>query len=122
MFAVVHDGDAFAEALGFVHVMRGQDDGAASLLELVHKVPEIAAGLCVAAGCVFRVALDDSAAETGDLLMAASRASVATPRPRSFLWTKKQVIRQSGAREPGFVAALVLKCAAVHRPSRTGTI
>ncbi len=33
--AVVHDGDAVAEALGLVHVVGGEDDGAACLLELV---------------------------------------------------------------------------------------
>jgi len=34
-FAVIHDGHAVAEALGFFHVMRGEDDGAAGLLESI---------------------------------------------------------------------------------------
>ena len=48
--AMIHDGDAVAEALGLLHVMGGEDDGAAGLLELVDQVPEMAAGLGVEAG------------------------------------------------------------------------
>jgi len=39
IFAVVHDGDAVAEALGFIHVVGGQDDGAARSFEVIDKVP-----------------------------------------------------------------------------------
>ena len=49
-FAVVHDGDAVAEALGFVHVVGRKDDGAAVELELVDQIPKLAAGLRVEAG------------------------------------------------------------------------
>src|SRR5580698_7890586 len=48
--AVVHDGDTIAEALGFFHVMRGQDDGASCLLESVDEIPQVAAGLRIEAG------------------------------------------------------------------------
>src|SRR5579859_3318423 len=48
--AVVHDGDAFAEALGFVHVMRGEKDGAAGGFEFLDQIPKLAAGLGIEAG------------------------------------------------------------------------
>jgi hypothetical protein len=50
LFAVVHDSDALAEALGFVHVMRGEKDGPAGELELLDQIPKLAAGLRVQAG------------------------------------------------------------------------
>ncbi len=45
IFPVIHDRDAVAEPLCFIHVMRRQDDGAPRLLELVHQVPQVAARL-----------------------------------------------------------------------------
>ena len=48
--AVVHDGDAIAEALGLVHVVRGENDGAAAPLEVVDQVPQMAARLGIEAG------------------------------------------------------------------------
>ena len=50
LFAVVHDGDTLAEALGFVHVVRGEKDGAAGGFELLDQIPKLAAGLRVEAG------------------------------------------------------------------------
>jgi len=50
LFAVIHDSDAFAEALRFVHVVRGEKDGAAGGFELLDQIPELAAGLRVQAG------------------------------------------------------------------------
>ena len=35
LFAVIHDGHALAETLGFVHVVRGEKDSAAGELELL---------------------------------------------------------------------------------------
>ena len=49
-FAVIHDGHAVAEPFGFVHVMGGQQNGAARQLELFDQLPELAAGLRVEAG------------------------------------------------------------------------
>ena len=49
-FAVIHDGHTLAELLRFVHVVRGQDDGAAVFLELRDEVPQLAARLRVEAG------------------------------------------------------------------------
>ena len=48
--AVVDDGEAVAEALGFVHVMRGQQNGAAFLLKGADGVPELAAALRIEPG------------------------------------------------------------------------
>jgi hypothetical protein len=48
--AVIHDGYAVAELLGFLHVVGGEDDGAALLLEGVDEIPEVTAGLGVEAG------------------------------------------------------------------------
>ena len=48
--AVIHDGDAVAEALGLVHVMGGEDDGAAGALQVIHEVPEMPASLRIEAG------------------------------------------------------------------------
>ena len=48
--AVVHDGDPVAEALRFVHVMRGEDDGSTGVLQLVDEIPEVTAGLGIEAG------------------------------------------------------------------------
>jgi hypothetical protein len=50
LFAIVHDGDAFAEPLGFVHVVRGEKDGTAGGFELLDQIPKLAAGLRVEAG------------------------------------------------------------------------
>ena len=49
-FAVIHDGHAVAESLGFIHVMGGEQDGAAGELELLDEFPELAAGLRIEAG------------------------------------------------------------------------
>ena len=49
LFAVVHDGDALAEPLGFVHVVRGEKDGAARGFELLDQIPKLAAGLRIEA-------------------------------------------------------------------------
>ena len=48
--AVIDDGKAVAEALGFVHVVRGEQDGATFLLEGADDVPELAAALGIEAG------------------------------------------------------------------------
>src|SRR5579863_3451243 len=50
LFAVVHDGDALAEALGFVHVVRSEKNGAAGRFEMLDQIPKLAAGLRVEAG------------------------------------------------------------------------
>jgi len=50
LFAVVHDSDALAETFGFVHVVRGEKDGAAGGFELLDQIPKLAAGLRVEAG------------------------------------------------------------------------
>ncbi len=47
---VVHDGHAVAEDLGFVHVMRGEDDRFALALDQPHQIPEVAPGLGIEAG------------------------------------------------------------------------
>ena len=49
LFAVVHDSDALAEALGFVHVVGGEKDGAAGGFELFDQLPKLAAGLRIEA-------------------------------------------------------------------------
>src|ERR1700675_1588767 len=43
--AVIDDGEAVAEAFGFVHVVRGEEDGATFFLENADDVPELAAAL-----------------------------------------------------------------------------
>ena len=48
--SVVHDGHAVGQPLGLVHVMRGEDDGAAGGLELLDELPHLAAGLRIEAG------------------------------------------------------------------------
>src|SRR5580700_11624874 len=48
--SVVHDGDALTEALGFVHVMGGEKNGAAGGLELLDQIPKLATGLGIEAG------------------------------------------------------------------------
>ena len=48
--AVVDDGEAVAEALGFVHVMRGEKHGAAAALELADDLPQLAAALGIETG------------------------------------------------------------------------
>ncbi len=47
---VVDDGDTIAEALRLFHVMRGQEDGAAGLLELEDEIPELPSRLGIEAG------------------------------------------------------------------------
>ena len=42
---VIDDGQAIAQAFGFVHVMRRQQDRASGLLEFANDVPELAAAL-----------------------------------------------------------------------------
>ena len=78
--AVVHDGDAVAEALGFVHVVGGEDDGSAGLFELVDEIPEMATGLGIEAGGglieeeEFRIA-DEGAGHGEALLLASGEAA-----------------------------------------------
>src|SRR6185437_9764010 len=43
--SVVNDGQAVAQTLGFFHVVRGQEHGAAALLESANNVPKLAAAL-----------------------------------------------------------------------------
>ena len=43
--AVIHDGHTVAEALGFLHVVRGQQDGAAGQFEFFDQIPQLAASL-----------------------------------------------------------------------------
>src|SRR5579864_4288546 len=47
---MVNDGQTIAEALGFVHVMSGEQHGAAIALEGADDVPELAAALGIEAG------------------------------------------------------------------------
>src|SRR3981081_2001028 len=47
---VIDDGEAIAEAFGFVHVVSGEEDGAALFLEDADDVPELAAALGIEAG------------------------------------------------------------------------
>ena len=42
---VVNDGHPLAQPLRFLHVVRGEQDGAAARLESLHHFPELAAGL-----------------------------------------------------------------------------
>ena len=48
--AVIDDGETVAEAFGFVHVVRGEQDGATLLLEAANDVPELAAALRIESG------------------------------------------------------------------------
>src|ERR1019366_1147966 len=48
--AVIDDGEAVAEAFGFVHVVSGEQDGATFLLESADDVPELAAALGIESG------------------------------------------------------------------------
>src|ERR1700739_1693871 len=48
--AVIDDGEAIAEAFGFVHVGGGGQDGAAFWLEVANDFPELAAALRVETG------------------------------------------------------------------------
>src|SRR5580704_3001347 len=78
LFAVVHDGDALAEALGFVHIMRGEKDGAAGGFELLDQIPKLAAGLRVEAGSGFiekqKIGIaNQGAGESEALLLAAGK-------------------------------------------------
>ena len=45
--AVVHDGDAIAELFGLFHVMGGQYNGHATLIQALHQIPQISLGLRV---------------------------------------------------------------------------
>ena len=49
-FAVIHDGHTVAEPFGFIHVVGGEQDGAAGAAEFLDEVPELAAGLGIEAG------------------------------------------------------------------------
>ena len=78
LFAVVHDGDALAEALGFVHIMRGEKNGAARGFELLDQIPKLAAGLRVEAGGGFiekkKIGIaDECACEREALFLAAGK-------------------------------------------------
>ena len=42
---MIHDGHAVAKAFGFVHVVGGEQNGAARLFEFLDQFPELAAGL-----------------------------------------------------------------------------
>ena len=48
--AVVNDGEAVAEALGFIHVVRGEKDGTALFLEGADDVPELTTALGIESG------------------------------------------------------------------------
>jgi len=48
--AMIDNGEAVAEALGLVHVMRGEEHSAASLLKGADDLPELAAALGIEAG------------------------------------------------------------------------
>ena len=48
--AVLDDGDAVAEALGFLHQVGGQEDGLAAVADAAHQVPDGAPRLRVEAG------------------------------------------------------------------------
>ena len=78
LFAVVHNGDALAEALGFVHVVRGEKDGAAGGFELLDQIPKLAASLRVEAGGRFiekqKIGIaNEGASESEALLLAAGK-------------------------------------------------
>ena len=64
--ALIDDGDAIAEAFGLVHVMRGQQDGPATLAQVADDVPELAAGLGVQAGRRLVEEQDLGVADQGD--------------------------------------------------------
>ena len=49
VFAMIHNGHAVAKALGFVHVVGGEQNGAAGLFEFLDQFPQLAAGLRVEA-------------------------------------------------------------------------
>src|ERR1035438_3574465 len=51
--AMIYDGEAIAETLRLVHVMGGEQYGAATLLKLSNNVPELAATLRIETGCGF---------------------------------------------------------------------
>src|SRR6185503_783517 len=83
--AVVHDGYALAEPLGFVHVVRRQHDRAAGALEFFDELPELAACLRIEPGRrlvekqELRIA-DERAREREPLLLAArQRADARAP-------------------------------------------
>src|SRR5438270_6202569 len=48
--AVINDGEAIAEALGFVHVVRGQEHGPAAPLKFANNLPELTAALWIKPG------------------------------------------------------------------------
>ena len=47
---VIDDGEAVAQTLRFIHIMRGEQDGAVAPLELPHDVPELTAALRIEPG------------------------------------------------------------------------
>src|SRR5690348_5311995 len=47
---MVDDGDAVAESLGFVHVVRGEENRAARGLEFLDEIPDLAARLRIESG------------------------------------------------------------------------
>ena len=67
---VIDDGEAIAEAFGFVHVVSGEEDGAAFFLEDADDVPELAAALRV---------------EPGGRLVEKKNARISDERRRRFL-------------------------------------
>ena len=76
--ALVDDGDAVAEPLGLVHVVGGEKDGSAAVLQVPDDLPELAAGLGVEArgGLVEEEELGISDQRDGDgepLLLAAGK-------------------------------------------------
>ena len=48
---MIHDRDAVAQPLGFVHVVRGQNDRPPGLLEVFDQIPQLATGLRIESGC-----------------------------------------------------------------------
>src|SRR5215469_4598772 len=50
---MIHDGQAIAESLRLVHVMRGQQNRAAVLLKAANDIPKLATALRIEAGVRF---------------------------------------------------------------------
>ncbi len=65
-FAVVDDGDAIAEALGFFDVVRGEDDSFLVALELFDDVVDLTANLWVEASSGFVEENDFGIVDEGD--------------------------------------------------------
>jgi hypothetical protein len=47
---VIHDRHPVAQALGLIHIVGGEDDGASGLLQTVDQIPQMAAGLGIEPG------------------------------------------------------------------------